>query len=73
MQSREGKYLPQMAAAAREIKAELEQTDGVVDVGMDWQEGKKEIRFRVDPERAAMYGLSVGQVGMAIRNAIHGV
>jgi multidrug efflux pump subunit AcrB len=67
-----GKYLPQMEAAASEIKAELEQTDGVVDVGMDWQEGKKEIRFRVDPVRAAMYGLSVGQVGMAIRNAING-
>jgi multidrug efflux pump subunit AcrB len=68
-----GKYLSQMETAAREIKAELEKTDGVMDVGLDWQTGKKEIRFRVDPERAAMYGLSVAQVGMAIRNAINGV
>ncbi len=67
-----GKYLPEMDAAAREIKAELEKTKGVMDVGLDWQEGKKEIRFRVDPDRAAIYGLSVGQVGMAIRNAING-
>jgi multidrug efflux pump len=68
-----GKYFDQLKAAALEIKQELETIDGALDVGIDFYEGKKEVRFKVDPERAAIYGLDARQVGMAIRNAINGV
>lgn len=67
-----GKYFHRLEAAAKMIKDELGKIDGVTDVGDDYEAGKQEVRFRVDPERAALYNLSVGQVGMAIRQAISG-
>ncbi len=68
-----GKYFNQLKAAAKEVKNELNEMPGLTDVADDFLSGKREIRFKIDPDRAAMYGLSVGQVGMALRTAINGV
>ena len=68
-----GPYLGPLEEAAEELKAELAKMPGVLDVTDDYVEGKKEVRFNVDPERAAQYGLSVAQVGLAVRAAIDGV
>jgi multidrug efflux pump len=68
-----GKYFEQLEEVASELKKELGKMDGVTDVDDDFERGKREIRFRIDPERAALYGLSVGQIGLAIRTAVDGV
>lgn len=67
-----GKYFSQLKEVALELRTELESIEGVVDVGDDFLPGKEEVRFTVYAERAAMYGMSVGQVGMSIRHAIDG-
>jgi multidrug efflux pump len=67
-----GKYFPEIESAADQLTAWLKSQNGVIEVGSDFEEGKREIDFRVDRERAALYGLTVGQVGMALRNAIDG-
>ncbi|MCP4603094.1 MAG: efflux RND transporter permease subunit [Proteobacteria bacterium] len=68
-----GKYFAQLEEVAEILKRDLNQIKGVTDVGDDFEKGKREIRFQVDPERAALYGLRVGQVGLAIRAAVDGV
>jgi multidrug efflux pump subunit AcrB len=68
-----GKYFDELELVADDLKAVLARTDGVVDIGDDFGEGRREMRLRVDPERAALHGLSVAQVGTAVRNAVDGV
>jgi multidrug efflux pump subunit AcrB len=69
----QGRYLDQLQDAARDMKAYLHTLDGVFDVGDDLFAGTEEIRVRVDPERAALHGLTIGQVGMILRAAIDGI
>ncbi|MCK4513010.1 efflux RND transporter permease subunit, partial [bacterium] len=68
-----GKYFDQLESASKELEDYLTGFDGVIEIGNDFEPGKKEVRFHVDPELAAIHGLSVAQVGMAIRYAIDGV
>ena len=68
-----GKYFDQLESASKELENYLNGFDGVMEIGNDFEPGKKEVRFHVDPELAAIHGLSVAQVGMAIRYAIDGV
>ncbi|MBW2276652.1 MAG: efflux RND transporter permease subunit, partial [Deltaproteobacteria bacterium] len=67
-----GVYYEQLEPAAEDLKVALGGIVGVVDIGDDFDSGKQEIRLRVDPERAALHGLTVGQVGLAVRNAVEG-
>jgi multidrug efflux pump subunit AcrB len=67
-----GKYFAALEAAAEEIKVALGEMDGVTDIGDDFDRGKREVRLRVDPERAALHGLTIGQVGMAVRSEVEG-
>ena len=68
-----GKYFERLEEAADYLKVQLSRITGVVNPGHDYREGKKEVRFTVDPERAALHGLTVGQVGLALRAAVDGV
>ncbi len=67
-----GKYIAELEAAAEELKQVLAGIEGVTDIGDDFEPGKEEIRLRVDAERAALHGLSVAEVGLALRTAIDG-
>lgn len=67
-----GKYLREIEAAAEELKQVLAGIPGVTDIGDDFEPGKQEIRLRVDAERAALHGLSVAEVGLALRTAVDG-
>jgi multidrug efflux pump subunit AcrB len=67
-----GIYLDRIEAAADDLKAALDDIDGVVDIGDDFDSGKQELRLAVDAERAALHGLTAGQVGLAVRNAVEG-
>jgi multidrug efflux pump subunit AcrB len=68
-----GKYLDELQDAAQHLQAFLTDIDGITEVGSDFRQGSKEVRVRVDPERAALAGLSVGQLGLGLRAAIDGV
>ncbi|MBW2525997.1 MAG: efflux RND transporter permease subunit [Deltaproteobacteria bacterium] len=69
----EGKYLPDLQAAAEELESYLRSIEGVRDVDNDFRAGTDEVRVRIDPDRAALHGLSVGQVGLLLRASLDGV
>ncbi len=68
-----GKYLERLREASAYLQQVLKGIDGVFDIRDDDLVGRQELRFTVDPERAALYGLSAAQVGLSIRAAVEGV
>jgi len=46
---------------------------GVVEIKSDFQNNKPEIVFDIDRERANREGISTGQIGMEVRNALFGI
>ncbi len=68
-----GKYLDELEEVAEKLKQELAKVEGVIEIDDNLYRGKQEIRFRVDPDRAALFGLTTAAVGLAIRHAIDGV
>jgi len=54
------------------IEKMLSTTKGVYDIADDFHSGKKDIKIYIDEEKAALYGLDVYQISMAIRNAYEG-
>ncbi|MBO8129065.1 MAG: efflux RND transporter permease subunit [Peptococcaceae bacterium] len=61
--------LRELAAKAAEIVAEV---PGTVEVESSLEEGRPELNLVVDRDRAAAYGLSVAQIGSAVRAAVQG-
>ena len=57
---------------ADEIKEYLKTVPGVIDISDDYGPGKDEIEIVIDEDRAALAGLSVGQIAASIRTAIRG-
>lgn len=47
-------------------------TRGTVDVKSSWEEGKPEVKIRVDRDRMARMGLTLAEVGLAARTALEG-
>jgi multidrug efflux pump subunit AcrB len=68
-----GRYFEELERAAGEIQTLLRGIAGVRDIGDDFEAGKQELRLVVDPELAALHGLSVAEVGLAVRAAVNGV
>ena len=68
----QGPDLDRLDELSEVVRAELAQVDGVEDIRDDYQFGKKELRVTVDPERAALYGVSESEVGFALRTAYEG-
>ena len=46
---------------------------GVVEIKSDFQDNKPEIVFDIDRERANREGITTGQIGMEVRNALFGI
>lgn len=67
-----GRYFADLERVAGELRALLGGIEGVRDVGDDFEPGKDELRLTVDPELAALHGLTVAEVGLAVRAAISG-
>ena len=67
-----GRYFEELTQVANELKGILTGIDGVYDVGDDRVAGNEEVRIHVIADQAARHGLTVAQVGNAMRNAIHG-
>lgn len=50
----------------------LASTRGTVDVTSSWEEGKPEVKIEVDRDKTARMGLTLAEVGLAVRTAIEG-
>ncbi|TKJ41664.1 hypothetical protein CEE37_03600 [candidate division LCP-89 bacterium B3_LCP] len=69
----QGKYYKDTEPVAEILKSELAQIEGVYDVTDNYSPGKRQVKVKVDPERAAMFGLSVTQVAASIAAAFDGI
>lgn len=69
----QGKYFEQMEAVAGVLKRELASINGVYDISDDYNPGKRQVKVRVDPERAALFGLDVTRVAASIAAAFDGI
>lgn len=68
-----GDDLDELLSAAREVSSRLEGIPGLEGVEVGRDEQSPLLRIRVDRDRAASLGLTVGDVGRSIRNAMDGM
>jgi len=68
-----GKDLSRLKEIGNQIAKEISQIEGVRDTKNSLAEGKPEIAIKIDREKAAHLGLSVGQIGAAVKNSMQGV
>lgn len=54
------------------VKAELENIPGVVGVADSFNEGKKEVQVKPNPDKLAVYGLTSAEVASFVRTASYG-
>jgi HAE1 family hydrophobic/amphiphilic exporter-1 len=67
-----GPDLAQVAAFASRVEDVLADAKGTVDVTSSWEEGKPEVQIEVDRDKMARMGLTLAEVGLAVRTAIEG-
>jgi multidrug efflux pump subunit AcrB len=67
-----GDDLERLRSISDEIQAFLQGIPGVKDISDDYARGKKEIQYRVDPAKAALYGLDAVTVARAVRASFEG-
>ncbi len=68
-----GKYFNELEKVTELVKEELSKMDGVKDIKDDFEQGKKELRIKIDEEKAAFFGLNTLTVASSIRNAYLGI
>ncbi len=62
----------QLSKVTARVKTILAGIPGIVDPDLSWKLGKPELQVSVDPEKAALVGLSVAQVASALRTQVQG-
>ncbi|MGD0337364.1 MAG: efflux RND transporter permease subunit [Bacteroidota bacterium] len=67
-----GSDLQQVIAFSEKVSDIIANTKGTMDVTSSWEEGKPELKIEVDREKAAKMGLTLGEIGLAVRTAIEG-
>jgi hydrophobic/amphiphilic exporter-1 (mainly G- bacteria), HAE1 family len=67
-----GPDLDQVVRFADVVTDIMTKTRGTADVISSWEEGKPEIKIQVDREKAAQMGLTLAEIGAAVRTAIAG-
>jgi HAE1 family hydrophobic/amphiphilic exporter-1 len=67
-----GRDLDQVVRFSESVAGIIAQAEGTADVTTSWEEGKPEIKIEVDREKCARMGLTLGEVGLAVRTAIEG-
>jgi len=68
-----GKDLSQLKEIGNEIAKKISKIEGIRDAKSSLVESKPEIAIKVDREKAAHLGLSLGQIGATVRNSMQGV
>jgi len=61
-----------LGAQAAAVMEQLRSVPGIVDLGSTFKQGRPEIRFTVDREKAAELGLNTAQIGSTIRTLVNG-
>ncbi len=68
----QGADLPQVVAASEKIGDIMSRTNGVTDIKSTWQTASPELQVVVDREKAASFGLTLGDVAAALQMGIQG-
>ncbi len=68
----QGEDLQQVVAASNNIAEIMKRTPGITDVKTSWQTANPELKVIVDPEKAASFGLTMGEVALGLQTAIQG-
>ena len=61
-----------ITAVAKELEAEIETIDGIINVSGDVTEGRDEVTININPQEAAEFGLTASDVGQLINQFIVG-
>jgi HAE1 family hydrophobic/amphiphilic exporter-1 len=64
--------LSDVVSASQKISNIMTRTDGVTDVKSSWETARPELQVVVDRERAASFGLTLGDVAAVLQTAIQG-
>jgi HAE1 family hydrophobic/amphiphilic exporter-1 len=67
-----GPDLQQVVAFSEQVKGIVMGAKGTADVTSSWEEGKPEVKIEVDRDKVARMGLTLAEVGLAVRAAIEG-
>ncbi|MFQ5824179.1 MAG: efflux RND transporter permease subunit [bacterium] len=57
---------------AAKVRKEIKQIPGLVDLKDDFDQGRPELKVRIDRRKAAIYGLNTSKIASTIRTAIYG-
>ena len=57
---------------AKQVQHELEQVKGIEDLAVFWVLGQPNLNIKIDRERAARYGLNVGDINTVVQAALGG-
>jgi len=61
-----------LAEIAKDLKEQIRDVNGLVDLHDDLERGKPEVRVVVDRQQAKLAGLSTQYIGFAVQAAVHG-
>ncbi len=64
--------LSDVVSASQKISDIMARTDGVTDVKSSWETARPELQVIVDRERAASFGLTLGDIAAVLQTAIQG-
>jgi hydrophobic/amphiphilic exporter-1 (mainly G- bacteria), HAE1 family len=67
-----GADLEKVVAFSDKVKQIVVNTKGTADITSSWEEGKPEVKIEVDRDKVARMGLTLAEVGLAVRAAIEG-
>ena len=67
-----GDDFTELGELASKIRRSIKVIPGLVDLRDDFDQGRPELRVRIDRKKAAIYGLSTAQIASTIRTAIYG-
>jgi len=68
-----GKDLSRLKEIGNEIAKKISKIEGIRDAKSSLVESKPEMAIKIDREKAAHLGLSLGQIGATVRNSMQGV
>jgi hydrophobic/amphiphilic exporter-1 (mainly G- bacteria), HAE1 family len=67
-----GPDLQKVVAFSEKVKDIISSARGTADVTTSWEEGKPEVKIEVDRDKVARMGLTLAEVGLAVRAGIEG-
>ncbi|HEY9165382.1 MAG TPA: efflux RND transporter permease subunit [Candidatus Kryptonia bacterium] len=68
----QGANLSEVVSASQKVSDIMTKTDGVTDVKSTWENARPELQVIVDREKAASFGLTLGEIAAALQTAIQG-